>query len=438
MVKRKKTYNYLPLDSSLIRFTRRYRRFPVSLTTQAWLIWFVSMLFVLFQFSLQLSSGEIVMGLMRSFHFSAFGASILSASYYYIYVCFQIPAGMLLDRYGPRRLLCAGALFAGIGCFLFGISPWVWLNFAGRILSGAGCAFAFVGSLTLVSRWFPVNKFALMVGIVEMVGMFGSLAASMLIAKVVLHYDWRAMMLAAAVVAVLLAVVLWLVVRDRPRHVEVAPVLPYKQVWHDFKQILKLPMAWCNGVFSGVMFSVISVFAALWGVPFLQHEHHLNLVHAAFFANLIFIGTAIGCPVISWLDNFTERRRVLLMFTSLLAAASISMVIFDAHLLLWQVAVFMIVTGFFSAGYLVTFAIGNEIAPVHVKGASIGFVNALSVIMAPILQMLVGYFLAHGAVNTLASHFSTHDYQKALLVIPLLLVLASICAWFLPRRPIAC
>jgi fucose permease len=76
----------------------------------AWSVWMVSAVFVLFQFFLQLSSGEIIGGLMKTFALTAFGAGVLVSSYYYIYVLLQVPAGMLMDRYGSRGILSAGAL----------------------------------------------------------------------------------------------------------------------------------------------------------------------------------------------------------------------------------------------------------------------------------------------------------------------------------------
>ena len=76
----------------------------------AWLIWGVSAAFVLFQFFLQLSSGEMVGGLMKSFGLTALGGGVLASAYYYIYVALQTPAGMLMDRYGPRLLLSLGAV----------------------------------------------------------------------------------------------------------------------------------------------------------------------------------------------------------------------------------------------------------------------------------------------------------------------------------------
>lgn len=85
----------------------------------AWLIWAVSWSFLLFQFFLQLLSGEMIDGMMKSFSLTAFGGGVLTGVYYYIYVVLQIPAGVMIDYFGPRRLLAASAVIYAVGCFFF-------------------------------------------------------------------------------------------------------------------------------------------------------------------------------------------------------------------------------------------------------------------------------------------------------------------------------
>ena len=132
-----------------LKSARTYR------TRLAWSVWFVTTAFVLLQFFLQLSSGEIIAGLMKSFSLTAFGGGVLASSYYYIYVLLQTPAGMLIDRYGARGILSISALNVCIGSLLFAASKIVVIALLGRILMGIGAAFAFVGCLNLIATWFP-------------------------------------------------------------------------------------------------------------------------------------------------------------------------------------------------------------------------------------------------------------------------------------------
>src|SRR3989338_9038414 len=148
--------NNITFSHSEFKAARLYR------TRMAWTVWTVTTAFVLLQFFLQLSSGELIDGLMKSFALTAFGGGILASSYYYIYVLLQIPAGMLLDRYGPRGILSAGALVVCLGSFIFSSASSVAMALLGRVLMGGGSAFAFVGCLNIISIWFPKRQFAFM------------------------------------------------------------------------------------------------------------------------------------------------------------------------------------------------------------------------------------------------------------------------------------
>lgn len=183
----------------------------------AWIVWGISACFALIQFAIQLSSADIISGVMRSFGLSAFGGSLLISSYYYIYVLLQIPAGMLIDRFGTRRILTIGAVICIFSCYLFATATSVWVAFIGRVLLGGGFAFAFVGSLSLIARWFPVKKFALMVSIVEMIGMFGGAFGGIALAALIQHVGWRSSIIGFGMGASILAVLLWFVVRDAPK-----------------------------------------------------------------------------------------------------------------------------------------------------------------------------------------------------------------------------
>ncbi len=85
----------------------------------------------------------------------------MASTYYYVYVALQVPAGVMIDRFGPRRLLTMGALICALGCFLFGSSHFLSVVIVGRLLMGTGAAFAFVGSLNVIGKWFRADQFAL-------------------------------------------------------------------------------------------------------------------------------------------------------------------------------------------------------------------------------------------------------------------------------------
>ncbi len=398
----------------------------------AWVVWYTSAIFLLFQFFLQLSSAVIVGGLMKSFSLTALGAGIVASSYYYIYVTLQAPAGALIDRFGPRKLLTLGAFVCGIGCIFFSHSHQLWQAIPARLIMGTGGAFAFVGSLNIIARWFPIQRFAVMVAIAETLGMFGAIFGSTFLAYLVIHFGWRNCLFGAGFLAFIISGLLWTIVRDNPPDYQPQHVQKI-DFWRDIKFIIKNKQAWFNGIYSGLMFSIVTVFVALWAVPFMEVSRGLTLTWATFISNLVFIGISIGGPVIGWLDSRFALRRIVMMWGPFIGALLISLIIYFTHFPLWVVVLLMLLLGFAISTYVLTFVIANEIAPSYMRSTSVGFVNMISVGGAPILQPLVGFFLA------LESHrfhhigqYTTHQYQLALSILPLALLLATYMGSRLP------
>ncbi|AML48749.1 MFS transporter [Coxiella burnetii] len=401
----------------------------------AWLMWGATALFVLFQFFLQLSSGEIVDGLMKSFSLSAFGGGVLASTYYYVYVALQVPAGAMIDRFGPRRLLTMGALICALGCFLFGSSHFLSVVIVGRLLMGTGAAFAFVGSLDVIGKWFREDQFAFMAAIAETVGMSGTIIGGFFLADWVQRMGWHHSMIAAAGIAAVISGLIWLIVRDGPSGAIPVPVQSAKMLWRDFYLLIKNAKAWINGIYSGLMFSIVTVFVALWAIPYMELTHHLSLLTASMVCNLVFIGIGIAGPVIGRLDRRIPRRRPLLITCSFVSAALMTIVIYAPQLPLMVVMGLMMLLGVFASGYVLTFGIANEIVPPHMRGTSLGFTNALSVGTAPLLQPLVGLILHLTARHsTDTEYYTIHDYQMALIVLPLLILAAGILAMWMPNR----
>lgn len=420
----------MSVDHELPRFTwepgvlKSARRRRMRL---AWSVWFVAAVFVLFQFFLQLSSGEVIGGLMQSFALTAFGGGVLASSYYYIYVLLQTPAGMLLDRYGPRGILSVGALIVCMGCLIFSFANNVMIALIGRVLMGGGAAFAFVGCLNIISIWFPTRRFALMAAIVETAGMFGAIIGNFWLANYIEKLGWRECMIFAGIFAAILSFFLVLIVRNTPRKKSVNNPFIRTSLRVGLKKIMRNPLVWMNGVYSGLMFSIVTVFIALWAIPFFESVYHVDLVQATLTASALYAGVAIGGPIIGWLDSKTNWRRRIMIFNAFCASICLFFVIFGTQFSLMTIGLFLLITGMCASSYVLTFAIANEIATPDNRATCIGFTNMLCVAFAPILQPFIGFLITHLK--------GTPDYfQWSMSIVPILLLVATVIGFFLPER----
>ena len=415
--------------------------FHLSPQQRAWLVWAVSALFVLFQFFIQLTSGEMVAGLMRSFQLDAFTGGVLASSYYYIYTVLQAPAGLLVDRFGARRLLTAGAVVLSFGCWLFASSVAVGWALLGRLLMGCGASFAFVGCLNVISNWFPVRRFGIMVSIAEVMGMLGSALGGLGLAAVILHCGWRWSMLAAAALSAVMALLLWVTVRDRPDCKRVVPRAALREFVPDLSSLLRSRVVWCNALYSGLIFTIMTVFVALWAIPFVQKAHGVTLFTASAVCDMTFMGAAVGCPLLGYWDSRFACRRQLLVLFPVLAAVLMAVIVFGDVRSIGLLACLFGLLGVSVSSYMLTFVIGHQVATAKTKGVSNGFVNMFSVGTAPLLQPLVGYvadvFSGCGSSCHGVQGLTVWGYQCSFSILIIGLMLAAVLGCFLPKKPMS-
>ena len=129
---------------------------------QAYLVFFMAASFYLYEYVLQVAPSVMAEPMMQTFGVTAKGFGIVAACYFYAYAPMQLPAGILFDRYGPRRLMTCALCLCALGSFFFASTESLWTAALGRWFIGVGSAFSFIGVLVLLSRWFPPNYFAVL------------------------------------------------------------------------------------------------------------------------------------------------------------------------------------------------------------------------------------------------------------------------------------
>ena len=182
------------------------------------------------------------------------------------------------------------------------------------------------------------------------------------------------------------------------------------------------------------MLSVVTVFVSLWAIPFLVKGHHLSILQAAEVCSWFFLGAGVACPLVGWLDNHLLSRRSLMASFSVITVILMTAVLMMSGLSLNFLGGMMFCLGFFCSVYVLSYTIGHEIATPKTRGASIGIVNTFCVIMAPIFQPVVGNILDYVShYRQGVSHYSVHSYQLSLMIIPLMMVIAVVLIFFLPK-----
>jgi len=397
----------------------------------AWTIWLLSALFMFYKYALEVSPSVMTGTLMKAFDISGVALGNLAACYFYAYLIMQIPAGLLLDKFGPRKVTTLAIAVCAFGSFLFGSAETLWVAGVGRFLTGTGAAFAAVNCLKLIANWFPQRNFAFMAGLMMSVGMLGAVGGQAPLAAFVEAMEWRYAMSAIGIAGLILGVIFWCVVRDKsPSHGAVKSLgSPKLSVGKSLKQILKNPQAWWLSAYSGFAFAPVMVFGGLWGVSFISEAFHLTQGIAAQAVSLIFIGFAVGAPVFGWYSDWLGKRNVVMFWGTLVSLLSISLVIYAPGDSYYFLTFLLFLFGFSISSFLLCFTMIREINAPILAATAIGFMNAFDALFGAVSDPLTGKFLDLSWNGTLVDGvrtFSVDAYKLAFLALPIYLIIAMI------------
>lgn len=331
--------------------------------------------------------------LARTFGMSGAALGALAATYFYVYAVMQLPTGVLADTLGPRRILTAGSLVAGVGSILFGGADSAIVAATGRTLVGLGVSVAFVSLLKLNASWFEEGRFATVSGIGQVIGISGAFAATVPLAWLITFVAWRSVFIAAGAASLVIAVLTWVLVRDRPEDGR-DPVQPPAAVrWHHgLREVLCNRATWpCFWVNFGMSGSYMS-FIGLWAVPYLAHVYGLSMVAASRHTSAMLLAFAVSVAGIGVLSDRLQRRRPLIIGSAFLNcgfwAAWVSGIV-PASMTL----VVFAMMGFCATGFTLSWACAKEVNRPRSAGMATSIANIGGFLAAGVLQPLVGWVL---------------------------------------------
>jgi len=395
-------------------------------------------IFYCYEYYLRVAPSVMSAELKATFLLSDAGFGYLAAFYYYAYTPMQIPVGMLLDRFGPRKVLTVACLLCALGTYLFASTPVVGVAAIGRFLVGFGSAFAYVGVLKISDVWLPQKYFALMAGIATALGMLGAIVGTISMSALVARMGWQSTLYYSVWAGLILTLILWIVLRDRnPNQTSIdngskqALAPRVNEVLQGLLKMCVNPQMWINGTIGCLTFLPITAFAELWVVPFLGVVG-FSRSDAALGASMMFLGFALGGPCWGLLSNYWKSRRIPLILGSLLAAIfMLILILFPTTSKAWMYSLLFLVTLSASAEILV-FAVSNDQNPKEVCATAAAFTNMFTMIGGALLPPIIGTLLDTAIeLKEGLPVYSASDYTLALMAIPVGLVLAAILSFCL-------
>ena len=283
-------------------------------------------MYVFFQMVLQTFPSVMREGLVVDLSLNEAGFGGLSSSFYYPYILLQVPAGILVARFGVRAVLIVGAMLCTVASFLFALSDTALFAESTRILMGLGAAPTVVCAMTLASQWFPTRLFPLLAALTEMAGMTGAAVGQETLGFVVEHAGWRAGMIACGVFSALLLIPIVLFVRNRDGTGGAADA-DWPKPAAIARLLVSVPIL-SRAAAGGLVAAAGVAFGMLWGVSYFQASDDMSLSAASITASFYFWGCLPGMLGSAWLCARFGRPALLLSLGAAGTAAAMALILF--------------------------------------------------------------------------------------------------------------
>jgi len=366
--------------------------------------WVFSLIFYFLEYAVRSGPAVMLPELGQVFGVGTAGVGAILGTYYYTYSVAGLVAGIALDRTGAKYALPAGIAIVALGCLLFAVPGSVAGN-SGRLLQGAGSAFAFTGSVYLASRGFQARSLATAIGATQCLGMLGGALGQSLAGPLVHQgFDVRLYWLLMGLANLATGVALYFITPNDAAEQAQKPAAragllqPYKIVFSN-------PQSYLCGLVAGLLFAPTTIFAMNWGVASLQQDKQLSYAAAAWACSMVPLGWVVGCPLLGWVADRLGRRKPALLI------GAVGMVLVGLQQLylpaLLPLSVSLLLFGVASGAAMIPYSIIKEANPDEVKGSATGAMNFLTFGVSALLGPLFGRFYGQGLGHALdpAAHF---------------------------------
>lgn len=313
---------------------------------------------------------------------------LLTATYFIAFASFQLPLGVLLDRYGPRRVEALLLLFAAAGAFCFARAHSLPLLIAGRALIGFGVSACLMAAFKAYTQWFVRERWPLVNGFQMAAGGLGALAAASPVQALLAWTDWRGIFLGLALVTLAVAALLFLVVPDKAAD---APTEPFSTQLQGIRQVFTSPRFWRIAPLTAVSQAAFFAIQGLWAAPWLKDAAGLDRTATAQTLSLIAVAMVAGFICLGALAARLQH----IGFPAVHSAAA-GMVLFlfvQTAIVLappaWTLSLWL-GFGFFGTAGTIAYASLSQEFPVHLAGRVSTALNLLVFIASFVAQWAIG------------------------------------------------
>ena len=375
------------------------------------------------------SNVTIGLDLMRDLSIGPEALGALTGAFFFGFAAMQIPCGLLFDHFGPRRTVAGMLVLATVGGAIFTLAPSWPILLTGRALMGAGFGAMLIGTMVVITRWFPPDRFSTLTAMVLSIGLLGNLVATTPLAWASEAIGWRAVFGFAVLFTALAAVAVWLVVRDAPSgHPFLARTAePPRQMLQGLMEVLRNRRLWPILALNFCSYACTFTVQGLWGGPFLREAHGMSAIEAGNVLLGAVVAYQVGMLAIGPLDRVLDTRKWIAVAGNLVTVSVLATLALNSRPPVWVPVGAILVMGFFSASSTMVLSHGRGIIPDRLIGRGMSTLNTAVMLGVACMQTLSGIIL--GAFEPLADGARSETAYRALFGVLTVVLITAVAIY---------
>ncbi len=351
----------------------------------AYSVWIIASIFYAYQLILRVMPNIMFGEIIQQFHIDAAVFGQFSGLYYVGYTLMHLPIGIMLDRFGPRKVMSCCILLAVVGLLPIIFSDnWIYL-IMGRILIGIGSSAAILGTFKIIRMTFQEKNFTRMLSLSVTIGLIGAIYGGGPVSSMCTALGYKAVVQIFAISGILLAGLTYLIVPEMESSSRTAIITDIKTVFSNKKVILLC-------CFAGLMVGPLEGFADVWGTVFLKQVYGFDSNLSSYLPSMMYLGMCFGGPVLSFIADKTGRY-----LGSIIAAGIIMLIVFImlvAKLLTANsITIGFLIVGICCAYQIIAIYKASTYVPENVAGLTTAVANMIIMSFGYAFHSVIGFVI---------------------------------------------
>lgn len=361
--------------------------------TIAWMVWMIVSIFYAYQYILRVMPNIMLEDIMHQFNIDAAIFGQYSGIYYLGYCLMHLPIAIMLDRYGPKKVMTGCILLTAIGLLPIVFTDYWVYPIVGRAFIGMGSSAAILGAFKVIRMTFKEKHFTRMLSLSVTIGLIGAIYGGGPVSYMSHALGYQTVIQIFIALGIILAGLTYCIVPH------MAPT-PNRAIGADIKEVLINPKVMALCICAGMMVGPLEGFADVWATEFLKEVYGFDTNIASYLPSMIFVGMCFGAPVLSFVAEKTGSYLGSIIGAGIVMAA-IFMALILRVLTIDSMTINFLVVGICCAYQILALYKASTYVSEYVSGLTTAVANMIIMSFGYIFHTIIGVIVdVYGGTDT--------------------------------------